>query len=183
MSQRDQLRDVLIRRSLKRGDFTLASGQKSTYYIDGKLTALDARGAYLSAKILLAMLADDVPDAVGGLTLGADPIIGAMLALAGMEDLELKGLIVRKQAKSHGTQSLVEGPAEKGDRVVVIEDVVTTGGSSMKAIDEIRKLGCTVSRVLALVDREQGGAENLKEIGCRLESVFSIQELLRTDDS
>ena len=179
MSYRDELLDLLVKKSLKKGDFTLSSGQKSTYYIDGKLTTLDSRGAFLVGRILLAMLADDVPDAVGGLTLGADPIVGSILSLAGMEDLELKGFIVRKQAKEHGTQSLVEGPLEKGDRVVVVEDVLTTGSSSLKAIQAVRDIGCTVDRVLAVVDREQGARENLKKAMCRAESIFSVNELLR----
>ena len=178
MTHRDELLGLLVERSLRKGDFTLASGQKSTYYINGKQSTLDARGAYLVARIFMAMIADDVPDAIGGLTLGADPIIGSMLALAGMEDLELKGVIVRKEAKGHGTQSLIEGPLAEGDRVVIIEDVVTTGGSSMKAIDAVRAAGGEVNRVLAIVDREQGGADNLREAGCRLESIFSIKELL-----
>jgi len=178
MTQRDELLDHLMEHAFKRGDFTLVSGQKSTYYINGKLTTLDARGAYLAARIFLAMLADDVPDAVGGLTLGADPIVGSILALAGMEDLELKGFIVRKEAKGHGTKSLVEGPLAAGDRAVVIEDVVTTGSSSMKAVEAIREAGCTVDRVFALVDRDQGGAANLGEAGCRLEAIFHIKELL-----
>lgn len=178
MSHRDELLRILTDRSLKKGDFTLASGQKSSYYINGKQTTLDSRGAYLIARIFLAMLADDVPDAIGGLTLGADPIIGSMLALAGMQDLELKGLIVRKETKEHGTRSLVEGPLVKGDRVIVIEDVVTTGGSSAKAIGAIRAMGGQVERVFAIVDREQGGKQNLREAGCRLESIFGIGELL-----
>lgn len=178
MSHRDELLRILVARSLQKGDFTLASGQKSSYYIDGKLSTLDARGAYLVARIFLAMLADDVPDAVGGLTLGADPIVGSMLSLAGMEDLELKGFIVRKAAKGHGTESLVEGTLSPGDRAVVIEDVVTTGGSSLKAIQAVRDVGCEVTRVLAIVDREQGGRENLREAGCRLEAIFAIGELL-----
>jgi orotate phosphoribosyltransferase len=95
-----------------------------------------------------------------------------------MEDLELKGVIVRKEAKGHGTKSLIEGPLEKEERVVIIEDVVTTGGSSAKAIRAVRELGCEVSRVLAVVDRQQGGAENLRDMGCRLESIFTIDELL-----
>jgi orotate phosphoribosyltransferase len=179
MSHRDELLHILVAQSLKKGDFTLASGQKSTYYIDAKKTTLSSRGAYLVARIFLAMLSDDVPDAVGGLTLGADPIVGAMLTLAGMEDLDLKGLIVRKESKGHGTQSLIEGPMAKGDRVVVIEDVVTTGGSSTKAIEAVRAAGGKVSRVLTIVDREQGGKENLRAMDCRLESIFSIGELLK----
>ena len=178
MTQRDELLSHVMKHAFKRGDFTLASGQKSEYYINGKLTTLDARGAYLAARIFNAMLADDVPDAIGGLTLGADPIVGSMLALAGMEDLDVKGFIVRKEAKGHGTQSLVEGPLAEGDRAVIIEDVVTTGSSSMKAIDAVRAMGCTVDRVFALVDRDQGGQKNLSEAGCRLEAIFDIKELL-----
>ena len=179
MTYREELLQLLVKKSLKKGDFTLSSGQKSTYYIDGKLSTLDARGAFLVARIFLAMLADDVPRAVGGLTLGADPIVGSMLALAGMEDLELKGFIVRKQAKEHGTQSLVEGPLAKGDRVVVVEDVLTTGASSLKAIHAVREIGCVCDRVFGVVDREQGARENLKKEGCRAEAIFSVNELLR----
>jgi orotate phosphoribosyltransferase len=178
MSIRDELIEHITKHSLKKGDFTLASGQKSNYYINGKMSTLDARGAYLVARTFLAMIADDVPDAIGGLTLGADPIVGSMLALAGLEDLEIKGFIVRKATKDHGTKSLVEGPMDGVEKVVIIEDVVTTGGSSMKAIEAVEKLGCRVTRVLAVVDREQGGQENLKEKGYRLESIFTAKELL-----
>jgi len=179
MSYRDELLELIMDRSFQRGEFTLTSGAKSNYYINGKLTTLDSRGAYLAARIFLAMITDDVPDAVGGLTIGADPIIGSMLALAGMEDLPLKGFIVRKAAKEHGTQSLVEGSLSKGDRVVIIEDVITTGGSSIKAIEAVEDVGCEVKKVLAIVDRQQGAQENLRERGHRLESIFSIEELLK----
>jgi orotate phosphoribosyltransferase len=178
MSIRDELIEHITTHSLKKGDFTLASGKKSNYYINGKMSTLDSRGAYLVARTFLAMIADDVPDAIGGLTLGADPIIGSMLALAGLEDLQIKGFIVRKATKDHGTRSLVEGPMDGVKKVVIIEDVVTTGGSSMKAIEAIEELGCRVTRVLAVVDREQGGKETLKEKGYRLESIFTAKELL-----
>jgi orotate phosphoribosyltransferase len=170
-----------MKNSFKRGDFTLTSGAKSNYYINGKLTTLDSRGAYLLARIFLAMISDDVPDAVGGLTLGADPIIGSMLSLAGMEDLQLKGFIVRKAAKQHGTQSLIEGELSEGDRVVIIEDVTTTGGSSLKAIEAVEAAGGKVTKVLVIVDRQQGATENLKKKGYRLESVFTVEELLSID--
>jgi orotate phosphoribosyltransferase len=124
------------------------------------------------------MIADDVPEAVGGLTLGADPIVGAMLALAGLEDLRLKGFIVRKATKDHGTKSLVEGPLAEGDRVVIVEDVITTGGSSLQAIAAVKDLGCEVSRVLVVVDREEGARENLSKEGYRLENIFTASELL-----
>jgi len=178
MTTRDELMARIIQQSLRTGEFVLASGQKSNYYINGKLTTLDARGAYLIARVFTAMIRNDVPDAVGGLTLGADPIVGSMLALAGMEDLSLKGFIVRKASKEHGTKSLIEGPVAEGDRVVIIEDVVTTGGSSIQAIAAVREMGADVSRVLAIVDREQGGTDNLAEQGCRLEAIFTAQELL-----
>ena len=178
MTYRDELLELLVRHSLKKGEFTLASGKKSSYYINGKVTTLDSRGAYLVARTFLEMIADDVPNAIGGLTLGADPIIGAMLAFAGMEDLDLRGFIVRKTPKSHGTQSRVEGPLKHGDRVAVIEDVVTTGGSALSAIEVINEYECEITKVLAIVDREEGGSENLREAGYRLESIFSIRELL-----
>ena len=181
MSLRDELLQHIATNAFKKGDFTLASGRKSDYYINGKLSTLDARGAYLVARTFLAMIADDVPDAVGGLTLGADPIIGSMLALAGMEDLRLKGFIVRKAAKDHGTKSQVEGPLAGGEKVVIIEDVVTTGGSSMKAVEAVKEMGCDVRRVLAIVDREEGGKENLAREGYRLESIFTARELLAFD--
>jgi orotate phosphoribosyltransferase len=142
------------------------------------MTTLDARGAYLVGRTFLAMIADDVPDAVGGLTLGADPIIGAMIALAGLEDMPLKGFIVRKEAKGHGTQSLVEGSLAAGERVVVVEDVVTTGGSSLQAIAAVKAMGCEVRKVLAVVDREEGGREALKKEGYPLEAVFTARELM-----
>jgi orotate phosphoribosyltransferase len=178
MQQREKLLKLLVEKSLKKGEFTLVSGAKSSYYINGKLCSLDSRGSYLIARILLAMISDDVPDAIGGLSLGADPIVGAMLALAGMEDLELKGFMVRKEQKGHGTKSLVEGPVAAGDRVVIIEDVITTGGSSLKAIRAVEDLGCEVARVIAIVDRKQGASENLKREGYRFESIFQVDELL-----
>jgi orotate phosphoribosyltransferase len=178
MTLRDELLTHLLAHSFKTGDFTLASGRKSNYYINGKMTTLDARGAYLVGRMFLAMMADDVPHAVGGLTLGADPIVGAMLSLAGLEDLPLRGFIVRKQAKDHGTKSLVEGAVREGERVVIVEDVVTTGGSSLQAIAAVRAMGCDVRRVLAMVDREEGGKAALAAEGCRLESIFTASELL-----
>jgi orotate phosphoribosyltransferase len=177
MTLREELLQHLLTHAFRTGDFTLASGKKSSYYINGKMTTLDARGAYLVGRTFLAMIADDVPDAVGGLTLGADPIVGAMLSLAGLEDLPLRGFIVRKEAKGHGTQSLVEGSLRKGDRVVVVEDVVTTGGSSMQAIAAVTALGCEVRKVLAVVDREEGGREALLKAGYALDAIFTAREL------
>jgi len=178
MTHREELQAMLITRSLRTGEFTLASGKTSPYYINGKLTTLDSRGAYLVARIFLAMLANDMPDAVGGLTLGADPIVGAMLSLGGMEDLAVTGFIVRKAAKDHGTQRQIEGRLPESGRAVVIEDVVTTGGSALQAIEAVRQSGCRVDRVLAIVDRQEGGQELLEREGCALDAVFTASELL-----
>ena len=179
MTLRDELLQHLLTHSFKTGDFTLASGRRSKYYVNGKMTTLDARGAYLIARTFLAMIADDVPDAIGGLTLGADPIIGSMLSLAGLEDLALRGFIVRKQSKDHGTKSMVEGSLLAGDRVVIVEDVVTTGGSSLQAVAAVKEMGCVIKKVLAVVDREEGGRQNLAEAGCSLEVIFTANELLQ----
>jgi orotate phosphoribosyltransferase len=178
MTTRNELMAHVLEHSLRTGNFTLASGKTSNYYINGKMTTLDSRGAYLIGRVFLAMIRDDVPDAVGGLTLGADPIVGSMIALAGIEDLDLKGFIVRKKSKDHGTKSLIEGPVKEGNKVVVIEDTVTTGGSALEAIEAIEAAGCVVKKVIAVVDREEGGKENLLEKGYRLESIFTAKELL-----
>ncbi len=178
MTLRDELLQHLLTHSFRTGEFTLASGRKSNYYINGKMTTLDARGAYLIGRTMLAMVADDAPDAVGGLTLGADPIVGAMIALAGLEDLPLKGFIVRKEAKGHGTQSLIEGAIAQGERVVIIEDVVTTGGSALQAIAAVKAAGGDVRKVIAVVDREEGGREALKQEGYPLEAIFTARELM-----
>ena len=178
MNHRQELLELLVRYSLKKGEFTLASGAKSSYYINGKLCSLDARGAYLIGRIFLNMISSDVPNAVGGISLGADPIVGATICLAGLEDLELKGFLVRKTKKDHGTKSLVEGTIGEKDRVVIVEDVITTGSSSLKAIEAVEDMGCEVLKILAVVDREQGARKNLSQKGYKLESIFSAKELL-----
>ena len=127
--KRERLKEILLEKAIKFGDFTLASGQKSTYYINGKMATLDSEGLNLTAEIFLDMIDGIECDAVGGPTLGADPIIGAVVALAHNRGRKLSGLIVRKETKDHGTQKLIEGPVAEGMKVVVVEDVTTTGGS------------------------------------------------------
>ena len=128
MYDRQKLIDLFQKRALKFGDFTLASGKKATYYLDGKQISLDAQGLRLVAEGLLELLADVEFSAIGGMSIGADPIIGAVLAVAAEQGREMQGVLVRKEAKGHGTNRFVEGPVQPGDRVVVIDDVVTTGG-------------------------------------------------------
>jgi orotate phosphoribosyltransferase len=170
-SRRAQLADLLVRRSVRRGHFTLASGRTSDLYIDARLTTMHPDGLALIGPLALEMLrASDWGrgvTAVGGLTLGADPIsyaISYASALAGesTRHTPLRAFTVRKEAKAHGTGKLVEGPFISGDRVAIIEDVITTGGSARRAIESVRAAGGQVAGVLALVDREEGGREAIE---------------------
>jgi orotate phosphoribosyltransferase len=174
---REHLLDLLCQLAYKEGDFTLSSGQKSTYYINGKQVTLHPAGAVATARILLNMLPADT-DAVAGLTLGADPIVSAVSVVSVYEDRSIPALIIRKEAKGHGTQAYIEGGTlAAGSKVVVLEDVVTTGQSAMKAVERLRAAGYEVDRILTLVDREQGGAEFYADRGLEFEAVFTIQDL------
>jgi orotate phosphoribosyltransferase len=174
---RQELQAHLLAHSLQFGDFTLTSGRRSDYYIDGKQTTLRSRGAYLVARLILAELQGTGAEAIGGPTLGADPVIGAVLALAALDNTPLSGFIVRKQAKDHGTQRLVEGPLQPGMRVAVFDDTVTTGGSLKHALDQITAMQCSVVKVLAIVDRQQGAQQNFAEWGYPFQALFRIDEL------
>jgi orotate phosphoribosyltransferase len=174
---RDELQKNLLEHSLRFGAFTLTSGRKSDYYIDGKQTTLHAQGARLVAMLLLEELKSLGVDALAGPTLGADPVIGAVIALAALEDMPLAGLIVRKEAKSHGTQHLIEGPLRAGMRVAVFDDVVTTGGSLKHAIEQLEASHCTVVKALAIVDRQEGARENFGHWGYPFQAFFTIAEL------
>ena len=172
-----RLKEKLFERAIKFGEFTLASGQKSNYYINGKMATLDSEGLNLVAGLILDMLESFDCDAVGGPTLGADPMVGAIIALAHERNRKLTGFIVRKESKDHGTKSLIEGPLDKGMRTVIVEDVATTGGSAIKAINAVRDFGCEVIKVIVIVDREQGAKENLAKLDIPFESIFNKDEL------
>lgn len=176
---RARLADLLRSLSVRTGDFTLASGRRSSYYIDARRTTMSGRGQLLIGRVGLASLDARSwrPDAVGGLTLGADPVAYAIAHAAAREDRALEAFTVRKEAKAHGAGRQVEGPVEPGARVVVIEDVVTTGGSALRAIDALRGFGATVIGVLALVDREEGGREAIEAAGHELLPLFRVSEL------
>lgn len=163
MSERDRLRELLKSQSLMFGDFTLVSGKKSTFYFDSKRTTLLPEGAWLTAREVLRLVREKgiVADAIGGLTLGADPIVCPVAALSHAEGPALRAFIVRKETKDHGTGRQIEGVLEAGSRVIVVDDVVTTAGSTVKAIEAAEAAGHTVVAVICLVDREEGGAEKL----------------------
>ena len=176
MYDRDALQRLVREKALKFGDFTLASGKKAKYYLDCRQITLDAQGARLIGEGMLDLLADDMPDLVGGMAIGADPITAAILTLAGLRDLPLRGVMVRKEAKQHGTGKLVEGPFREGESIVIVEDVVTTGGSSLLAIERCKAVGLKVSRVLAIIDRLEGGREAFAARGYELTTLFSIRD-------
>jgi orotate phosphoribosyltransferase len=176
---------LLASRSAKRGDFVLASGRRSNLYVDCRLTAMHPEGLLLIGRAGLAALrATGWPvDAVGGLTLGADPIAYAIahasaLAAERGEGEMVRGFTVRKEAKQHGTGKLIEGPFESGDNVVVVEDVITTGGSALKAVEAIRAAGGQIQGVLSLVDRQEGGREALEAAGLRVISLVTAEQLM-----
>jgi orotate phosphoribosyltransferase len=167
MTTHERLISILAERSARRGQFTLASGRQSTLYIDARLTTMSPDGLALIGPLALAALRQSnlQVDAIGGLTLGADPISYAIAYASASSDAPLRAFTVRKEAKAHGTGRLIEGPFREGDRVVVIEDVITTGGSALRAVDAVRAAGGSVSGVLALVDREEGGRDALEGAG------------------
>ena len=178
MDERSELKDIIIKRSIQKGDFTLVSGRKSTYYINGKMTTLNSRGLYLSARLLLDSLSGIDYDAFAGPVIGADPIIGALLALSAERGEEKEGLLVRKESKGHGTKRQVEGNLTEGMRVLILEDVVTTGGSLLKAADAVVAEGGEVVGIRVLVDREEGASEKISEAGYQFSSLFRVSELL-----
>ncbi len=179
MTDRTPLIALLAARSTKRGRFTLASGKTSDLYIDARLTTMSPDGLQLIGSLGLDTLRAQAwtVDAVGGLTLGADPIAYAISYASASSDKPVRAFTVRKQTKSHGTAKLIEGPFVAGDRVAVVEDVITTGGSALQAIDAVRHAGGVVIGVLALVDREEGGIEAIEATGIRVVSMVRASEI------
>ncbi|MEG4274098.1 MULTISPECIES: orotate phosphoribosyltransferase [unclassified Microcoleus] len=174
---RDRLLDLLCEEAYREGDFVLSSGQKSSYYINCKPVTLHAEGALATGRLLLSMLSSEV-EAVGGLTLGADPIVTAVSVVSALGDRPIPALIVRKETKGHGTMAYIEGPLlPEGTNVAVLEDVVTTGKSAMQAVERLRAAGYKVDRVLSLIDREQGGGELYREAGLDFQAIFTIADL------
>jgi orotate phosphoribosyltransferase len=178
MSEREELKKILKERSILKGDFTLASGRKSTYYINGKMTSLYSRGLFIAARLLLDLFEDTDYDAFAGPTIGADPIIGALLALSAERGEEKEGLLIRKESKGHGTKSLVEGNLTKGMKVIILEDTVTTGGSLLKAAKAVEEGGGEIAGIYVLVDREEGARENIDGAGYSFTPLFKVSELL-----
>jgi orotate phosphoribosyltransferase len=176
MYDRQRLMTLLRERALKFGDFTLASGKKSTYYLDGKQITLHGEGLRQVSLGLLELLHDVDYGAIGGMTIGADPIVGGVLVAAAASDRSLEGFLVRKEAKGHGTKRYIEGPVKPGTKVVVIDDVVTTGGSALEAVERVVEFGCEVVCVVGIIDRKEGGAANFAARGLPFRSLLTISD-------
>jgi orotate phosphoribosyltransferase len=178
--RRDALARLLAERSARRGEFKLSSGRTSTLYIDARLTTMSPEGLALVGPAGLAAIEDAGwnVDAVGGLTLGADPVSYAISYASALAGRPLRAFTVRKEAKAHGTGRLIEGPFRSGDRVAIVEDVITTGGSALRALAAVREAGGEVAGVLALVDREEGGREAIEEAGVPVASLVRASEIV-----
>ncbi len=178
---KERLGEIILERSFKYSDnppFTLASGRQSNFYFNCKPTTLDPEGMNLIGEVIFNMIKDTPVTAAGGLTLGADPIASALAVISYQLGKPVKAFIVRKDAKDHGTKSAIEGNVMSGEKVVIIDDVITTGGSTITAIEHARKAGLIIDRVITLIDREEGGRENiLQHVDC-VQSVFTRTEIM-----
>ncbi len=180
-ARKRRLGEIILEKSFQyREDppFRLVSGRTSPYYFNCKPTTLNPEGMNLIGEIVFAMLADAEVTAAGGLTLGADPIANALSVISFQRGRPIKSFIVRKDVKDHGTKSAIEGDVAPGERVVILDDVITTGGSTITAIARVREAGLAVDRVIALVDREEGGRENIQEHVARVEAVLTRSEIM-----
>lgn len=182
MNDRMRLKQILLEKSYRQGTFTLSSGKQSDFYIDGKQTTLAAEGAYLCGRLLFNLIKDHPEPivAVGGMTLGADPLVTAVSMVSFLAQQPIPAFIVRKEAKGHGTGQFIEGMKNlpPGGLVALVEDVVTTGGTLLQVIERVQTVGFRVGLVVTVVDRQEGGAEILAAQGFPLKAVFTRAELL-----
>ncbi len=179
---RARLAQMIVERTFRYSDdppFTLASGKQSNFYFNCKPTTLDPEGMNLIGNIIFDMLEDSQISAVGGLTLGADPMANAVSIISYQRNRPIKAFIVRKDVKGHGTRSVIEGNVEKGERVAILDDVITTGQSTLIAIERAREAGLLVDRVIALIDREEeNGRENIEKEVRRVDAVFTRTDIM-----
>ena len=175
---KETLLTLLAQKAYRLGDFSLASGKKSSHYVNCKPVSLSGPGLLSISSLFLKQI-NKSDSGVAGLTLGADPLVSGVVMLAAQSGIDLNGLIVRKEAKGHGTGAWLEGPLPpKGSVITVLEDVVTTGGSSLKAVEQLRNQGYLVKQVLAIVDREEGGVEAITKADLELNSLFFLKEIV-----
>jgi orotate phosphoribosyltransferase len=179
MEKRRELVDLVTAKALMRGDFVLSSGARSSFYIDLRKVSLSAAGVTLIAELVLDLLSKGPPvDMIGGPTIGADPIVGAVAAISHAKGGAIDAFLVRKSTKDHGTQMKIEGPPVKGKRVAVIDDVGTTGGSLIGAVEAAREGGAEVTRAIVVLDRREGASESVREAGLELESLITLSDIM-----
>jgi orotate phosphoribosyltransferase len=182
MDELQRLKELLLAKSYRKGTFTLTSGKTSDFYIDGKQTTLDAEGSYLCGRLLYELIqqAPEPIGAVGGMTLGADPLVTAVSIVSFLDNKPIPAFIVRKEAKGHGTGNYIEGKKNlpKGCLVALMEDVVTTGGTLLQVIERVENEGFKVGLIVTVVDRQEGGAETLEKAGYPLKSIFTREQLI-----
>ena len=176
MDEMERLRELVIEKSFRYGYFTLSSGMESLYYFDGRLTTLWPEGSSLVGKKFFEVLKDSGIDAVGGPTLGADAIVASIAMTSYIEGNPIPAFIVRKEAKKHGAQRHVEGHLPEGGTVAIVDDVITTGGSILRAIEVVEVAGCKVGKVVVLLDRNQGGSDKVRERGYDFAALLSADE-------
>ncbi|MCA9408873.1 MAG: orotate phosphoribosyltransferase [Candidatus Omnitrophica bacterium] len=175
---RTELLELIKDKAYFREKITLSSGKESDYYIDARLITLTSKGAYLCAELMLDLIKDDDYKSIGGPTLGADPLIGAVGVVSLQRKNPINTFIIRKTSKGHGKKQLIEGPPlTKGDRVVIIDDVATTGKAFLYSIDVLKELGIEVVKAVCIVDRQEGAAEAVKAKGVELVSIFKAEEI------
>jgi orotate phosphoribosyltransferase len=176
---KSELFDLLKTKALSRGKFILSSGKESNFYLDARLVTLSAAGAYLTARIMLDMIKDEDIDAIGGPTLGADPMVGAIASLSHQAGRPINTFIIRKAPKPHGKQQQIEGPLLKeGGSVVIIDDVATTGKAFVESIEILQKMNIKIKKAICVIDRGEGALEALAKLNVPLKSIFTIAEFL-----
>ena len=177
---KSELFRLLKTQAFSRGKFILSSGKESSFYLDARLVTLSAPGAYLTARLMVDMIKDDKLDAIGGPTLGADPMVGAIASLSYQEGLPINTFIIRKQPKAHGKQQQIEGPLLKeGQSVVIIDDVATTGKAFVESIEVLQKMNIKIKKAICVIDRQEGASEALAKYNVPLKSIFTIAEFLQ----
>ncbi len=182
MDYREKLKEMIKKKALKVADkpiFKLSSGKMSTYYMDLRTITLDPEGGYIIGNLIFEMVKDKNPDAIGGLTLGADPISYATSMISYINKQPIKPFVVRKEPKGHGTGKQIEGNVQPREKVFIVEDVVTTAGSSLKAAKIAKDFGLEILGIIAIIDREEGGEENIKKEGFEFFPIFKISEFLK----
>jgi orotate phosphoribosyltransferase len=178
---RERLKAMVLERSFRYRDdppFTLASGRTSPFYFNCKPTTLDPEGMNLIGNVLFDLLEDSQVTAAGGLTLGADPLANALSVISWQRGRPIKSFTVRKEAKAHGMKSAIEGNLQSGERVVILDDVITTGGSTIQAVERAREEGLMIDRVIAFIDREEGGREAIEQFVPSVQAVFTRTEIM-----